>query len=570
MKFIRSIFFIMFIANSLALSAQQADWDYSTEIRGDKSAIPTQFEIAKAEFQGGIPNLYYLLRNPVKVNAGTQYIFSLFSWEITGKGVLIGQYTQGDTTLKANTGSPFSIIHSRSFMAKQYPDIIGYNTMQKDYKLVSKAENGFTVVEDRSEYNFVSNSYSTSSYDVKDVSVTLPQSDGVPTFWQSYVNQPSLTYTAVYGIGYKNIPEKKYSEYMDFWFLTYDKDGQLLNQERIDFPYARDVVSKLDLFDYTKGKEYKGKVVLFDDRTFMGKKFRDPDAGNHGFAYFDPQGKLVYTYSFKVGDEKRSEIKPVMVFMRNEKIYLLYKGYDKTGMNYSLIVFGKSGVEQVDANYGQQFIDKEVSEKNSLSPEGKRSIGGGPLMDQHGVSLAYDGSLYPLGIENLNDGGILIYCQMVFSDVNLGGNLYGDLAVINVGADDKIKNVYLGNIASETYAKKPSLVKIFKISDTKYAFASQRINHDKMVALHSANGNQLRLINTEDWKAYVTDPIIVFVDLDKKAVSNTIVETPLSASCMLSNSVFFDAKSKLFYVFAQLLDEKTNKISIVGKKIAAE
>ncbi len=265
------------------------------------------------------------------------------------KNINLNSYTDADADYILRADKINEIGNSKSDLSyediqKQYPGIL----MPKDTKL-SNIE--YFIENERSvkkkiydtKFDVISNSVFKTETGIKALNLEYPQTTLIrKKYGYGLSNDKNDIYIFLSGLYYdkkarKADPSKKWNEYRQYEFNSFDKNGKCLSSYNINFDYPK--IIKYNTKVFTNGK-FEGFIYIFG---YMpgAKKYNNKETANTYWAvYFDENGKHVFTKEF---DSKNGTFF-YTVHKFNDKLFLFVQGNE---MKYGVIKLSPSDYEQI-------------------------------------------------------------------------------------------------------------------------------------------------------------------------------------------------------------------------------
>ncbi|MEN7547525.1 hypothetical protein AAG747_06380 [Rapidithrix thailandica] len=185
--------------------------------------------------------------------------------------------------------------------------------------------------------------------EVKDFEVNTPSEEkGKFYFTPKNVNIPSQGIVVIDGFVDKKGKEFKHYQYLNHYLLTYNQEGELVNQKQIQFDYPKVLGYAFPLRDPAISdtlKNINGAVFVYTKPPYMGKKSADPEHTLHIYT-FDKEGKPEDSFDVVNPIENRKNSEIMYAHRINDEVRLLLYNY-VGDYRYSLIKLKKGGEAKV-------------------------------------------------------------------------------------------------------------------------------------------------------------------------------------------------------------------------------
>lgn len=305
------------------------------------------------------------------------------------KNINLNSYTDGNSeySLLANKieeiGNSNTDINYED-LQKEYPKIL----MPKDTKPES---NEYFIELERNvkkkifeaKFDIISNSIIKTETGIATVKLEYPQTELLrKKFGYGLSNNKTDRFIFASGLYYdkkerKADPTKKWNEFRQYEFNSFDRNGKCLNTFNIDFDYPK--IIKYNSKVVTNGK-FEGYLYVFG---YMpgAKKYNNSETKNKFWAvYFDENGKHIFTKEF--------ESDPATIFYTvhkdNEDLNLFVQGNE---YKYGIIKLSKSDYKQL--NIDESFLKENTVNGDYASGLKKSYL---PIYDNKNVYVLENGS----------------------------------------------------------------------------------------------------------------------------------------------------------------------------------
>ncbi len=244
--------------------------------------------------------------------------------------------------------------------------------------------------------------------------------------------------TAVYGEIDKS---EKYSQYKNYEIISYDRNNSLCASFNLSFQFPRGVKNQF-IVTSTKGEETLGKIIVFENRFGIRKKFSDPEKNNFEIVYCNNKGELIFHKTIKLTDHPKGNL------------YFHGAFGDENGINIHYNVFADQqmvGIASFDRQGNVKLYENAKSElkanQHLISGTANSSMNLNrdvlsQLLQTPGCNWGLSSKLILLGTVQL-ESDIVVYGQMRYSvdDPNYKVPTYPDGRPMMTGASPKI-NLY--------------------------------------------------------------------------------------------------------------------------------
>lgn len=135
----------------------------------------------------------------------------------------------------------------------------------------------------------------------------------------------------------------KYGEFKNYQFFTWDKEGNVLNKEMVNLPFAYDPEG---VPIYNENKDAVGFFYLCK-RADAGKKMLSPDVNSYYVLHFDAKGKLISSFETKLGTEE-NKISIAAVLSFKGETYFLAQDHQRKAESITVYKVTSAGLEKIN------------------------------------------------------------------------------------------------------------------------------------------------------------------------------------------------------------------------------
>ncbi len=419
-------------------------------------------------------------------------------------------------------------------LQKQYPDVL----MPKDTK--PETEKYFIDMERNvkkkiyeSNFDVISNSILETETGIKTINLEYPETDLLrKKFGYGLSDDKNNKFIFASGLFYdkkerKADPTKKYNEFRQYEFNSFDRTGKCLNTYNINFDYPK--IIKYNSKVVTNGK-FDGFVYVFG---YMpgAKKYNNKETANKYWAvYFDNNGKHIFTKEFE--SDNGTIFHTVHKF--NDNLFFFVLGKD-----------AKYGIIKISAdNYEQKNFGIQDLKENTINGE-----------YTSGLKRSFTPTFENINVFVNNNGDFIIIPENKKSktvkkgDKTVTINTYNSFALqFNTNGDFVKQYILPGkNPKSKSFSKTYELI---TYSPDKFVLISNEVISKYKPKSYSTFYTSSGKTVNKDKMEYLISPVVTVINISENKLN----------SATLSKETFYRLSKDILYCY----DNSSNHIYFVG------